>query len=151
MLSARLSTLISRLIAPALLCIAALTSPAHAQTLSDWIGAGGFDETGVYRVTQYQLVTTSAAGNTTVVAAQGAGVRIRVLAVVCTAAGVVNINFQTNVTAITGTFPLSASNSITLPLQKEGGWFQTVANDPLNINLSAAVAVGCQVIWVQAT
>ncbi len=108
------------------------------------------DEVPTARGVNRDFVTATASGNTQVVAAQGAGVRIRVLAVFSVANAAVSVKFQSGTTDITALFSLAANGGFVLPYNPHG-WFQTAANAALNVNLSAAVSTGVQVIWVQAT
>lgn len=96
---------------------------------------------------QYAVVSAATAGNNTLVAAV-AGKKIRVIAVVLVASGGANtVRFESDAdgTALTGQMDLAADGQ--LILSKNGfGWFETVAGELLNLELSAATAVaGCLV------
>ena len=108
------------------------------------------DETNISRTIQRAFVNASGSGNTQVVAAQGGAIRIRVLAVVVIATLAVTVKFQSNITDISAGFPVGANGGCVLPYNPHG-WFQTVADDPLNINLGVGTSTGCQITWVQAT
>lgn len=112
---------------------------------------GGYviDETGTTRTVQRASATPAASGNTQVVAAQGAGVRIRVIAACVIAATAVSVKFQSATTDISATWPVGANGGFVLP-DNNHGWFQTAGNEALNVNLSGNVSTGVQVIWVAA-
>ena len=112
------------------------------------LGSGTvFDNSGTPRVVQKAFVNASVSGNVQLLGAQGAGIKIRVLSVAIVSTSAATVKFQTNVTDITAGFPLSANGGMVLPLN-EHGWFETVANDPLNFNLSAASATGCIITYI---
>lgn len=93
---------------------------------------------------QFALIDTAAAGNTTLVAAS-AGKKVRVTAFLAVGAGATNITFQSGAggTALTGAMPLAASTVIAAP-DNPNGWFETAAGALLNLNNSAAIGVrGC--------
>lgn len=108
------------------------------------------DEVPTLRTVNRAFVNASLSGNTAVVAAQGVGVRIRVLSVFAVGTLAVTVKFQSATTDITAGFPFAANGGMVLP-HNPHGWFQTNANEALNINLGVATATGCQVTWVQAT
>lgn len=103
--------------------------------------------------TRRQVETTiahaspSSSGNTEVVAAQGAGVKIRVLSLVIITTDAQTIKFQSATTDVSAAFPMAANGGMVLP-NNDHGWVQTAANEALNINLSAASATGVQVVWI---
>lgn len=107
------------------------------------------DETGVSRPITRYFGSPAAAGDNALVAARGAGIRIRVLAAykVTTAANVVK--FRSGVTDISPGLPLAANGGVVLPFNPSG-WFQTAPNEALNLNNSAATPVGTYVEWVEA-
>ncbi len=115
------------------------------------VGGALIDEVPTVRTVQRSSITASAAGATEVVPAQGAGVRIRVLAVFVASSSAIGVKFQSAATDISGLSALSATGGFVMP-ETQHGWFQTAANEALNVNLSgAATSVGVTVIWVQAT
>lgn len=103
---------------------------------------------GVAQTVQRAFANATASGATQVVAAQGAGVKIRVLSVFAVATTAVTIKFQSAATDISAGFPVGATSGFAVVNQH--GLFQTAANEALNINLSAAVATGVQVTWAPA-
>lgn len=107
------------------------------------------DENGATQTVQRAFANATGSGNTQVVAAQGAGVRIRVLSVFVVATTAVTIKFQSATTDISAGFPVGATSGFAVV--NNHGIFQTAANEALNINLGGAVATGVQVTWVPAT
>jgi hypothetical protein len=95
-------------------------------------------------------LTASSSGATTMVAAT-ASKTIRVLALYLSANGAVNLNLQSHTTTSqkTGlTYCAAAGDGIVLPFNP-CGWFDTVAGEALDINLSAAVAVDGYCLYVK--
>lgn len=86
-------------------------------------------------------------GNTAVVAAPGAGLMVRVVSMALIVGSANNVKFQSATTDITALFQFAANGGMVLPDNKDG-WFQTAANEALNINLSASTAVGYQINYV---
>lgn len=95
----------------------------------------------------FAFASPSASGNTVVVPAQGAGVKIRVMSLAVISTLAQTIKFQSATTDKSAAFPVAANGGLVLS-QNDRGWFETNANEPLNINLSAASATGVQVVWV---
>jgi hypothetical protein len=93
-------------------------------------------------------IAVSASGVTNILAAV-ASKSIRVLAVQLVANAAVNIKWQSHVTPtdLTGLAYLAANGGYVLPYNT-AGWFQTIAGEALDINLSAAVAVGGSIVYV---
>jgi len=94
---------------------------------------------------KYGVINVSSSGDNTLQAAAGAGIKIRVLAVMLVATDAVNVRFESGAggTALTGVMPLIASSGFTLPYNPDG-WFETGDNALLNLELSAAESVdGC--------
>ena len=100
-----------------------------------------------YTDVKYAAIAASASGNNTLVAAV-AGKRIRVLALSLSFAGIVNAKFQTAAggTDLTGLYYGVANTQVVLPFN-EAGHFQTVGGELLNMNLSAAIAVGGHIVY----
>lgn len=107
------------------------------------------DENGVSRAVQRSFVNASSSGNTAVVAARGAGIRIRVVAFYAISATAVTVKFQSATTDIAPGLPFGANGGIVVPLNPNG-WFQTAPNEALNVNLGSAVATGVLVNWIEA-
>jgi hypothetical protein len=100
---------------------------------------------------QFAVVNTAAAGNTTIVAAQGAGVKIRILAYLIVAAGAVVANLQSGAGGTSLTGPMTLATGTPNGARHPSGCFETAANALLNINLGAAVQVSGWIAWVPAT
>lgn len=96
----------------------------------------------------FATLTASASGVTNLVALVSSK-KIRVLALSLIANGSVNVKFQSHVTPtdISGLYYLAANVGFVLPYNPLG-WFQTVSGEALDINLSAAVAVGGNIVYV---
>ena len=96
---------------------------------------------------QYASVSAATAGNNTLVAAV-VGKKIRVLSAVLVASGGANtVRFESDDdgTSLTGQMDLAADGQLVLSLNGFG-WFETVAGELLNLELSGATAVeGCLV------
>jgi len=90
----------------------------------------------------FDSINVATSGNNTLLAAQGAGNKIRVLSLFLVSAGVVNVRFESgaNGTALSGQMPLVANTGFVLPFNP-AGWFETADNTLLNLELSAAVSV----------
>jgi len=129
-----------------------VTVPAATTRIGAIYDIGGtiVDEAPAARAVGRAFVNASSGGNTELVAAQGAGVRIRLLAVFCVGGGsAVSVKFQSAATDISALFALVANGGFVLPYNPHG-WCQTNANEALNVNLSGAVATGVQALWAQA-
>jgi len=118
----------------------------------DAYGGGGklVDENGTTRTVFRSFADATASGDTEVVAAQGAGIRIRVLAYSFVSDASVTAKFRSATSSISSGKPVSANGGV-VAAEAPHGWFQTSANQALNINLSGTANVGVDVIWVQAT
>lgn len=94
----------------------------------------------------FATISTSASGDTTLVAAQP-GRKIRVVSYTVIAAGAVSVKFKSGSTDITGAMALAANGGAApsgagLAPSGFAGLFETASGEALVINLSAAVAVG---------
>lgn len=89
---------------------------------------------------RYATVQVSATG--TLVAAV-AGKKIRVVSYVLVANGTVNVKFQSHVTPtdLTGLLYLAANTGVSAGFNPVG-WFESLAGEALDLNLSASIAVG---------
>lgn len=92
------------------------------------------------------VVDTSTLGSNTVIAGQ-TGRSIRVLSMVVVAAAANTIKLMSAATAITGLYALAANGGLVLPYN-EHGWCQTAEGEALNLNLSAATAVGATIQYI---
>lgn len=93
----------------------------------------------------FAAITASASGATQVVAAatlNGTARKIRVVSYVIVANAAVNVKFQSHTAGdLTGLLYNAANGGVAAPFSPVG-WFETVAGEALDINLSGAVAVG---------
>jgi hypothetical protein len=99
---------------------------------------------------KFAAIAASASGNNTLVAAV-TGKKIRVLAYNIIGNGAVNAKFQTGAggTDLTGLkYIAAAGGGICAPFNP-AGWFETAAGVLLNLNLSGAVAVGGELVYVE--
>lgn len=97
---------------------------------------------------KYANIAVSAANDTTVVTAV-ASKKIRVLALSLMANGAVNVKFEDNGTTTQRggmAYCPAAGYGKVLPFNPNG-WFETAAGVGLDINLSAAVAVGGELVY----
>lgn len=92
---------------------------------------------------KYASISTSASGDTTVVAAV-TGKRIKVIDYVLTRASAVNMKWRSGTTDITGLLYNGAA-----PGFNPVGHFRTAVGELLAINLSAAVGVGGHITYVE--
>jgi hypothetical protein len=95
---------------------------------------------------KFAVITSSASGNTAVVAADATH-KIRVLKYAVVSAGANTVKFQSATTDICGAMQFAANGGISesyCPV----GHFETAANQALNINLGSALAVGGSLVYV---
>ena len=107
------------------------------------------DEHGIGRLVNRTLVNATASGDTEAVAAQGAGIRTRVVALYAVASGAVTTKFKSASTDISPATAFAANGGMVLP-RNDHGWFQTAPNEALNANLNGAIATGFMIDWIQA-
>lgn len=103
-------------------------------------------------VPKFAVISASTSGNNTLVAAV-ASKKIRVLAYNFIGNGAVNAKFQSGAggTDKTGLkYIAAAGGGICAPFNPVG-WFETATNTLLNLNLSGAVAVGGELVYVEVT
>ncbi len=96
---------------------------------------------------KFAAITASASGATSVVALVAAK-KIRVISYVVVANAAVNVKFQSNSTDKTGLLYLSANGGVS-GAYAPTGHFETASGEALNINLSAAVAVGGHLTYIE--
>lgn len=106
-----------------------------------------FDSAGNEKTVSYTFLDTSSSGDNQLVAAAGSGVKIRVLAAVISAGGSVNVRFKSATNSISNLFTMAVNNVVSLPYNPQG-WFQTNANEALQINLNGATATGVTVVYI---
>lgn len=97
---------------------------------------------------QFAVVSTASSGDNTLVAAQGAGLRVRVLGLVLVAAGAVTVRLESGAggTAMTGVMSLITGTPLVIPLA-EFGWTETAENALLNLELGGAVQVSGTLVY----
>ena len=96
-------------------------------------------------------VNASSAGDNELVAAQGAGIKIRVISMLAIAGNAANtMTLRSDTTAISAGFPLAANGGFAAN-ENSYGWFSTDANAALNVNLSGATMVAVSITYVLTT
>lgn len=95
------------------------------------------------------IITASISGATTIVAAVG-GKKIRVVSMQLTVNAAVNVKWQSHVTPtdLSGLAYFAANGGYVLPYNPEGWFLDTTIGEALDINLSAAVAIGGSLTYV---
>lgn len=106
------------------------------------------------RTVNFGNADVNASGSTQLVAPQGAGNKVRVLSFLAMANGTVIGKFQSTgsagtITSLSGYLPLGGNGGFVLP-HNPHGWFQTLANEGLNLSLSAGTNVGVCFTWMLA-
>lgn len=98
---------------------------------------------------KFAVIAVSSSGDNTLVAAVTSK-KIRVLALWLTSNGSVNIKFESGAagTDLTGLAYLVVNTGFVLPYNPVG-WFESASGVLLNVNLSAAVAVGGSLVYVE--
>lgn len=135
--------------------VSAITNPVPLAAGANLIGqvsaypeASGIYYGGVFYPILFARFQSASAGNTQVVAAQGAGMRILVVRYSLSAKGEVDATFRSGAsTELSGTKYLTtyaAAGGAFTP----GGIFKTAANEALNINLSAAVNTSGELSYI---
>lgn len=130
-----------------------LTQPARAATTDTITAKLATDaiQNGTTALTpKFAAIAASSSGNNTLVAAVTSK-KIRVLAYNIIGNGAVNAKFQSGAggTDLTGLkYIAAAGGGICAPFNPVG-WFETGSNTLLNLNLSGAVAVGGELVYVE--
>jgi len=94
-----------------------------------------------------RAILTSATTGAAIVAAPGAGLKIRVLWMDVVAAGAVTFALASAATPISSTKALAANGGL-VRNPNDHGWFETADNEALNITLGGAVSVGVDIGYV---
>lgn len=101
---------------------------------------------------QFAAISAAALGDNTLVAAVS-GKKIRLLAAVLVATGGANtVRFESGAggTALTGQMLIALNGQLVIPLNGFG-WFETVAGELLNLELSAATSVAGFLVYEEIT
>jgi hypothetical protein len=108
---------------------------AHSETSTIY-------QNGTARTPAFAIIDAATSGDNTLLAAQGAGNKIRVHQLFLVSTGTVTVRFESGAggTALSGQMNLVANTGFVLPYSPIG-WFETAANTLLNLELSAAVSV----------
>jgi hypothetical protein len=104
------------------------------------------------RTVSFGVINASSSGDNTLLVAQGASNKIRIVSLFLVSAGTVNVRFESAAggTALTGQMPLIANTGFVLPFNPTG-WFETGANALLNLELSGAIGVHGSFSYVVVT
>jgi len=99
---------------------------------------------------KYAIIDAASSGDNTLVAAAGAGIKIRVLSLMMMSAGTATARFESGAagTALSGQMNLIANSGFSLPFNA-GGWFETADNALLNLELSAAISQDGMLSYVE--
>lgn len=98
---------------------------------------------------KFAKISAAGSGDNTLVAAVTSK-KIRVLSYTFICAGTVNVKFQSGAagTDLTGSKPFVANGGMVCPFNPLG-WFESASGVLLNLNLSGAVAVGGELVYVE--
>lgn len=101
---------------------------------------------------KFATIAAASSGTNALVSAVS-GKKIRVMSMFMIAAGAVNVYFEDAAnTALAGDgtnkIALTTNSGFTLPFNPVG-WFETAATQALEVNLSAAIAVGGSVTYIE--
>lgn len=129
---------------------------AARMTLDRYIKAVIHEESNELRIggaavtVKFAAISASSSGDNTLLAAVTSK-KIRVLSYSLMAAGAVNARFQTAVAGayLTGLKYFAAAGAGIVAPYNPKGWFETVAGDLLNLELSGAVAVGGEFSYIE--
>lgn len=109
-------------------------------------------QNGTARTPTFAIIDAATSGDNTLVAAAGAGNKIRVHQLYLVSAGTVTVRFESGAggTALSGQANLVANTGFVLPYSPVG-WFETAANTLLNLELSGAVSVDGGLVYTVVT
>lgn len=97
------------------------------------------------------FVNATSTGDNQLVAAPGANIKIRVMSVVAVCGVAANtMTLRSATTAISAGYPFAANGGMALN-ENTSGWFQTAANEALNVNLSGASLVAVSITYLLVT
>lgn len=98
---------------------------------------------------KFAVIAASSSGDNTIVAADAAGRKIKVVSYALLASAAVTTKFKSGAaTDITGGFALAANGGVSCPGAPSAHLFETAANTALVLNLSGAIAVGGHVSYM---
>jgi len=99
---------------------------------------------------KFAIIQEASSGDNEVVAAV-TGKKIRVLAYNFMSNGAVNAKWRSGTTDISGLSYMDAAGKGKVAPFNPVGWFETAAGAALNLNLSGAVAVGGECVYVEVS
>lgn len=125
-------------------------SPANPLPVSAAAESGLMTVAGVPANVKYAPISAASSGNNTIVAAVTSK-KIRVLSMFLMAAGAVNAKFQSGAggTDLSGLLSLDSLGAGMVLGFNPAGWFESASGVLLNLNLSAAVAVGGGISYIE--
>jgi len=135
--------------------LGAPVSVSNALPVEQVAEAGGLILSGSsLRTVQYSFGDFGTSGSSNqVVAPQGGTSKVRLLSACLIAPTAVGVRWQSTgsggLTNLSGLMLLPANGGFVLP-HNPHGWFQTNANEGLNLNLNSAVSVGLVITWMLA-
>lgn len=100
-------------------------------------------------LSEVQFTKIDQAATATLVAAQAAGTKIRVVSVFLVNTAAQSLTFKSGAagTALTGAMALPATGALVLPFNMQG-WFETAAAALLELSLSGVTQVSGGISWV---
>lgn len=117
--------------------------------ISSYFSTDALMNGGVALTPKFKTISTAASGASTGVAAVTSK-KIRVLAYVVVASAAVNLKFQSHTTPtdLTGLLYMAANGGVSSGFNPLG-WFESLSGEALDLNLSAAIAIGGHLIYVE--
>lgn len=103
--------------------------------------------TGQGKTLQFAVVSENTAADNAIVAAAGAGLKIKVVSYVLVASAAVSVTWKSATTALTGAMALAANGGISAVGQPSAHLFQTADNEALNLTNSGAVQVSGHITY----
>jgi hypothetical protein len=119
----------------------------EARVQTEYVSGIAIAEDGFARTVKRVFGNPAASGNNQIVAAV-TGRKIRVLAASLLAVLANTATFRDGTVAISADVALAANGGMVLPFNPHG-WFETGVGQPLNLGLTAAAAVGVNVVYIE--
>ena len=120
----------------------------YAAITSNVEDSRAMSQNNITRIVKHAVIDANTSGNNQIVAAV-TGMEILVLAYNYMSNGAVNAHWRSNNTAISGPAYMDGASKGKVCGYNPKGWVKTAAGEPLNLNLSAAVAVGGEITYVE--
>jgi hypothetical protein len=120
-----------------------------ANAVEAGISTAKVDNNGTTLTPKFAAIDVGTSGQNTLVAAV-AGKKIRVLSYILMAAGAVNVRFRSAAASnLTGLKYFAAAGGGLVAPFNQLGWFETTVGEALTLNLSAPIAVGGELVYVE--